>query len=160
MLAKRFEFRRGGGRAGGERSDGRPPGVGSGLVETVVALAILALLVAIATPVVSSVLAGVQLRSGTTRLCAALLRGRAAALAEGRPWELRLSSGDAFATGPVGGVAVEEHLPRGVVFAGATSGGRVRFSPAGSAENATFVLSASGRERRVVLNQRGRITVE
>jgi hypothetical protein len=61
---------------------------------------------------------------------------------------------------PLGEERPAEPLPAGTFVAAATSGGDVRFSAAGLADNATFTLGAGALRRRVVVNQRGRVTVE
>jgi hypothetical protein len=37
---------------------------------------------------------------------------------------------------------------------------RVRFSTVGTADNATVVLAAGGRARRIIVNQRGRVRLQ
>ena len=41
-----------------------------------------------------------------------------------------------------------------------TSGGDVRFFSSGMVDNATFTLGVGDARRRVIVNQRGRVTVE
>jgi hypothetical protein len=53
-----------------------------------------------------------------------------------------------------------EPLPGRVFFAGATSGGDVRFFSSGMVDNATFTLGVGDARRRVIVNPRGRVTVE
>src|SRR5262249_6428987 len=103
-------------------------------------------------PSVSAALAGVRLRAGAGPVGAALGRVRAGALAEGRAFEFRVAGPAAFAVGPVGASSAHEQLPRGVVFGTVTSGGVIRVSASGVAENATVTLSTAGRERHVILN--------
>lgn len=133
---------------------------GAGLVEMVVVLAIGSVLLGAAWPGVAAYLDTVELRSASLRLAAALSRGRIAALSEGRVWRLELADARSFVLAPVGGTAAGERLPGGTFFAGATSGGDVRFFPSGMADNATFTLGAGDARRRVIVNQRGRVTVE
>jgi general secretion pathway protein H len=133
---------------------------GWSLVECLAALSVVAITTAAAAPSVSAVLAGTRLRTATVQVAAALERVRAGAAAEGRAWELRVVGPSAFVLGAVDDATAHERLPAGVVFARVNSGGRIRISPTGTAENATIVVALGGRERRVTLNQRGRITVE
>lgn len=133
---------------------------GWSLLECLAGLAVSAIVLAAAVPSVSGALAVVRLRAGVVQLGAALERVRAGALAEGCSFELRVVGPDAFELGPVDGWTVRERLPRGVVFAAVTSGGSARVSRSGVAENATFTISLGDRERRVTLNQRGRISVD
>jgi type II secretory pathway pseudopilin PulG len=144
-----------------ERSDrARRASPGWSLIECLAGLALMALVLAAAVPSVSSALASLRLRAAAIQVGAALARVRSGAVAEGRPCELRVVGDDGLELGVVGETLARERLPRGVVFAGATSGGAVRVSPSGVAENATFTLASGGLERRVTLNQRGRITIE
>lgn len=133
---------------------------GAGLVETIVVLALAGLLLGAAWPRVAGYLEEVELRSAVLRLAAALVRGRVAALGEGRTWELRLAGGSAFVLAPLGESGPAEPLPAGTFVADATSGGDVRFFSSGLVDNATFTLGAGSLRRRVIVNQRGRVTVE
>lgn len=143
----------GAGRAGREQS-------GASLVETVVVLAVAGILLGAAWPHAADLLDVVELRSAAVRFAAALSRGRTAALSEGRAWRLRLDGTTRFVIAPLDGDAPPEPLPDRVFFAGATSGGDVRFFPSGLVDNATFTLGAGNARRRVIVNQRGRVTVE
>lgn len=135
-------------------------GCGWSLLELIVALATLAIVLGSAAPVASGVLGLVRLRGAAVEFGSALLRARGAALAEGRSWEVKRTAASSFSVGPVGGTAAPETLSGGATFASATSGGAVRFSSSGIGENATFTLTLGGRETRVVVNQRGRVTLE
>jgi len=144
------------------RPEGRDGSRGASLVETIAVLALGALLLGAAAPAVARLLDTVELRGATVRFAAALARGRVAALTEGRTWRVRVAGTRSFALEPVGvdGAAVVEPLPGATFFAGATSGGDVRFFPSGLVDNATFTLGAGDARRRVIVNQRGRVTVE
>jgi len=133
---------------------------GAGLVETIVVLALAGLLLGAAWPRAAGYLQDVELRSAALRLAAALARARIAALREGRTWELRLDGDRAVVVAPLGEERPAEPLPAGTYVAHATSGGDVRFSSSGVADNATFTLGAGDLRRRVVVNNRGRVTVE
>lgn len=133
---------------------------GWSLVELLIGFALLAIVAVAVAPTFSAALGGLHLRAAAVQLGAALVRGRAGALAEGRAWQLRVIDAAAYGLGPAGGEESREALPGGAAFASVTSGGTVRFAPSGTAENATFILTLAGLERRVVVNQRGRITVE
>lgn len=134
---------------------------GASLVEMVVVLALGSVLLGAAWPAIAGLLDTVELRSATLRFGAAVARGRVAALTEGRTWQLRLAGVRDFALAPLGDEdAVLERLPGSAFFAGATSGGDVRFFASGLADNATFTLGAGDARRRVVVNQRGKVTVE
>jgi Tfp pilus assembly protein FimT len=116
-----------------------------------------------ALPGVAAYLDTAELRSASVHFAAALSRGRVAALTEGRTWRLYLADARRYALGPQDGEDAEvavEHLPGDAFFAGATSGGDVRFFPSGLVDNATFTLGAGDARRRVIVNQRGRVTVE
>jgi Tfp pilus assembly protein FimT len=144
----------------GPRLDGRGGSRGASLVAMIVVLAVASILLGAAWPGVAAYLETVELRSATLRFGAALARGRVAALTEGRAWRLALADARSFVLAPVGADAPAERLPGGSFFAGATSGGDVRFFPSGLADNATFTLGAGEERRRVIVNQRGRVTVE
>lgn len=131
------------------------------LLELVAALAVLGALAAAAVLGAGTALAGVRLRAATVQLFSAFVRAREAAMSEGRTWEVRRVSDRVIAVGPAGAAATEETLPGGTRVASATAGGRVRFAVSGTADNATFVLeSGTAEQRRVVVNQRGRVTLE
>jgi type II secretory pathway pseudopilin PulG len=130
------------------------------LLEAVVVLGLAAVLSATVAPSISVMMGGLELRAAAVQLASALVRARVAALGEGRPWRVRVSdSRSSFEVGPLDGPLVAESLPGNVRFSRATSGGEVLLAPTGWAENATFTLERSGREREVVLNQRGRVTL-
>lgn len=129
------------------------------LLETIAALGVVAIVVAGAVPAASGVLAALELRAGVVRVASAMIRGRIAALREGRIWVLAAGPRE-LSLGPLGEEPVREMLPGRVRVLSATSGGEVRFAPSGTAENATFTLAVGVQEERVVLNQRGRVTLE
>jgi Tfp pilus assembly protein FimT len=129
------------------------------LLETLVVLAVAGVLVGAAVPRAAGVLTEHELRGAAVRVAGAMIRGRAAALRDGRTWVLA-AEGRSITLGPLGEAGAREGLPGRVAIVAATSGGEVRFSPDGAAENATFTLALDARERRVVVNQRGRVTLE
>jgi type II secretory pathway pseudopilin PulG len=136
---------------------------GASLVEIAVVIAVAGVLLGAALPGVAAYLEGAELRSASVHFAAALSRGRVAALTEGRTWRLHLPGLRSYALAPQEGDpgdAAVEHLPGQAFFAGATSGGDVRFFPSGLVDNATFTLGSGDARRRVVVNQRGRVTVE
>lgn len=133
---------------------------GASLVETVLVLAVTGIVLGAAWPRAADLLDVIELRSASIRLATALARGRSAALAEGRAWRLRVDGPTRFVVAPLDGDAAPQALPGQAFFASATSGGDVRFFPSGLADNATFTLGAGEARRRVVVNQRGRLTVE
>lgn len=133
---------------------------GASLVELVVVLALAGVLLGAAWPSVASYLEAAELRAATLRFAAALGRGRVAALSEGRTWRIRVDGVRAYVLAPLGEDATAEPLPGAAFFAAATSGGDVRFYASGLADNATFTLGYGAARRRVIVNQRGRVTVE
>lgn len=129
------------------------------LLELLVTLAVFGAMAGSAWPHVSAMRAGLELRAGVLRLTSALLRARTAALAGGRAWEVRVVDDRTFAQGAVGEDGVLTTLPSGVRFVHWTAGGVVRFSSAGRAGNATWILAAGDLRQSVVINQRGRVSV-
>jgi prepilin-type N-terminal cleavage/methylation domain-containing protein len=134
-------------------------GRGFTLLETLVVMAIAAVLATASFPRAAGLLRDLELRGAVVQLGGAIVRGRTAALREGRTWAL-VAHGRSFSLGPLGEEGARESLPGRVAISAATSGGEVRFSPTGIAENATFTLALDAVERRVVVNQRGRVTLE
>lgn len=145
---------------GDERSSGRGGSRGASLVEMVLVLALSGVLLGVAWPSIAAYLETVELRSASLHFAAALARGRVAALTEGRTWQIRVTDARSFVLAPAGLGGAVELLPGNAFFAGATSGGDARFFSSGLADNATFTLGAGGERRRVIVNQRGRVTVE
>jgi Tfp pilus assembly protein FimT len=143
-----------------EPSMGLRASAGASLVEMVVVLAIAGLLLGTAWPSVASYLEAAELRSASVHFAAALARGRVAALSEGRTWSIRVAGTRDYVLAAAGETAPAERLPGASFFAGATSGGDVRFYSSGLADNATFTLGAGDARRRVIVNQRGRVTLE
>jgi len=143
-----------------ERSVGLRSSRGVGLLEMVLVLALASILLGAAWPSLAGYLDVVELRSATLRFSSALARGRVAALTDGRIWKIRLAGLRDFVLAPDDGDAHAEQLPGTTFFAAATSGGDVRFYPSGLADNATFTLGAGDARRRVIVNQRGRVTIE
>ena len=145
----------------GRRRRRRSPRAGFTLLELIAGLAVLGSLAVAAVLGASAALSGVRVRAASVQLFSAFVRAREAAMAEGRTWEVRRVNERVIAVGPTGTTAVEETLPEGTRVASATAGGRVRFATSGTADNATFVVESGGAEqRRVIVNQRGRVTLE
>ncbi|HZR82087.1 MAG TPA: hypothetical protein VFD92_13405 [Candidatus Binatia bacterium] len=139
----------------------RPAGsTGWSLLECLVGIGVAAIVAAATVPGLARSLASVRLRTASLAVAAALARGRAGALAEGRTWEFRIVASDAFEVAALGSSAAREKLPAGAEFGPATSGGTVRFTQSGTAENATIALRLAGQETSVVINQRGRVTLD
>jgi type IV fimbrial biogenesis protein FimT len=130
------------------------------VVEVVCALAIAGIALATVAPRIGAMRAALQLRQACVQLQSAIVRARIGALSEDRSWELRVEGTGGYRVGPVAGPALFEALPAGVFFSRTTSGGTVRFSPLGIAENATFDLTIGASTRQVVVNQRGKVSIE
>ncbi len=129
------------------------------LLELLVLLGLLAVLAGAAAPYVATMMGGLELRSAALRVAGALTSARYASLADGRPWWVRVVDETTFEVGAEGADFARTRLPGRVRFLAATSGGHVRFRPTGWAENATFTLGSDEGQRRVVVNQRGRVSV-
>jgi type IV fimbrial biogenesis protein FimT len=132
---------------------------GASTFELMAAIALVAILTGAAVPSLRQSASGVQLRSASVQLAAALLRARTAAMIEGRTWSV-VAETSSYTVGPLGERGEREKLPAGVQFVAANSGGDVRFSPSGTAENATLTLGVASLTRDVVVNQRGKVVYE
>ena len=71
--------------------------------------------------------------------------------ATARAWDMRAAGGSVLAV---------HGLPPGVAFARLPARARVLFGGLGTAENATVTFAANGRQRSVIVNQRGRVRVQ
>jgi len=101
--------------------------------------------------------------SGAARTVATALRlARAIALSEDGASEVRFDvARRTCETRNPGGTVVETRfLPPGIGFTSLPSRRRVQFGGLGSADNATIVIGAGSRVRRIVVNQRGRVRVQ
>jgi type II secretory pathway pseudopilin PulG len=133
---------------------------GFSLGEVICGLAIAGIAVATIAPRVGAMRAALQLRAACVQLQSAIVRARIGALSQDQPWELRVLGATSYLVGPVAGLGGTEILPPGVAFSHTTSGGTVRFSPLGIAENATFDLTIGASTRQVVVNQRGKVDIQ
>ena len=140
---------------------------GFSILELVVVTAILVVVAGGAALVWGRVEAAVALERGVRQLAGELGVARALAVASAGRVRIALRTGadryerqratddDGFATDHV--VA----LPHGIRVASVGSGGDLTFSARGDGENATVVLAdRRGVRRALVLNQRGRVTIE
>ena len=132
---------------------------GSTLIETVVALALTATLVATSTMLLSSLAATFQLAASVRTLTQTMRATRARAMAEGVAldvafdastgiWSIRTSNGTMRRT---------QALPAPVRFLTLPARARIRFESTGTADNGTIVLGAGAATRRIIVNQRGRV---
>lgn len=136
----------------------RRPIAGFTLLECLIVLAILAILGATTIPQVGAISGQWRLRSAGIRLSAELVRARWGALRAAEPWTVRPTTTGLRIEKGQNDVATVA-LPPGIMVS-VNSGGDVRFLPNGSAENATFRLVNAWGERRVVVNQRGRVRLD
>jgi len=132
------------------------------LLELLLGLALAATLTGIGSVSLPSIAGGIRLAGATERLAAALRAARGQALARNRRIEIRFDPPSRSwsvreQTGPTLDV---QRLPTGVVFSSLPSALRIRFSTIGTADNATVVLAAAGRNRRIIVNQRGRVRLQ
>lgn len=129
------------------------------LLELLVVLGLFGVFAGAATPYFAAMRSGLEARSSALRVAGALTRARFGALAENHAWRVRVVGPSTLEVGREGAPPAVERLAGRARFLSFTSGGDVRFRPDGWAENATFTV-VSGREvRRVVVNQRGRVSV-
>jgi len=105
---------------------------------------------------------GVRVAGAGRTVATGLRLARERALAAGTSIEVAFDAvTGACDTRDAGGALLERRrLPPGVVFAALPARRRVTFGGLGTAENATIVVAASGRQRSVVVNQRGRVRLQ
>lgn len=144
-----------------ERKAGtRTPGFS--LLELVAGLALASVVTAVGVASMVELVRGARLCGAARTTATALRLARARALARGAAVEVRLDAGPATVeTRTRAGATLEtRRLPPGVVVAGLPASGRILFGALGTAENGTLTLTAGARERRIIVNQRGRVRVE
>ena len=124
--------------------------------ELLVCLAVGGILAGLAAPQFAEMRADWELRTAGLRVVGELIRARASAPGARGGSAVRVEEGGLSVRAGVMHRRVA--LPAGVDIS-LNSGGDVRFSPHGLAENATFRLRNRAGERLVVVNQRGRIQV-
>lgn len=137
--------------------DQQPP-MGLSLIELLLGISVFLVALGFAAPSLGRLSTALRLRQASLELAANLEDCRAHALAEGRRYRFRVLDSGTFAVGTSTQSERVGSLPHGTVFVTAGSAGEIWFSPSGGAENATFVLGLAGAERRIVLNQRGKVT--
>ncbi len=101
--------------------------------------------------------------TGAARTVATALRlARGVALSEGGGTEVRFDPARrSCETRDAAGAVVETRfLPPGIGFTSLPARRRVQFGGLGTADNATVVIGAGSRVRRIIVNQRGRVRVQ
>jgi general secretion pathway protein H len=129
------------------------------VIELLLVVALAATVGGLGTVTLPHLAGSVRLASAADRLAAVLRAARGQALARGRSIEVRFDpAARTWSVRERLEPPFEVHqLPTGVVYQSLPSALRVRFSTVGTADNATVVLAAGGRARRIVVNQRGRV---
>jgi type IV fimbrial biogenesis protein FimT len=131
------------------------------LVELVASVGLATALMGIALPRLIGLLEAVRLAGAARTTAAALRLARGHAIAQSTSIEVRFDAVRRVCeTRDQAGVAIATRaLPQTVSFAALPARARIRFGALGSAENGTIRLAAGGREREVIVNQRGRVRV-
>jgi Tfp pilus assembly protein FimT len=139
---------------------GRAPGFG--LLEVLASMAVMMTMVGVGTTSLGGVVGSVRLAGAAERLASALRAARSEALARGRAVEVRFDPPRrTWSVREAGGALMGvEQLPKGVTFSSLPNALRLRFTTVGTADNGTVALTAGGRARRVVVNQRGRVRIQ
>src|SRR5262245_46040364 len=129
------------------------------LVEALVAMALGAVLAASVANVVTSLAAALRLAASARTLAETLRWARGHAIAEGMPLEAQLdATTGTWTVRTIAGVVRERGaLPAPVTFGALPASATVRFGSTGTATNGTIVLTAIGRSRSIIVNQRGRV---
>jgi general secretion pathway protein H len=132
------------------------------IVEMLLVVALAATAGGLGTVTIPQLAGSVRLAGAAERLASVLRAARGQALARGRGIEVRFDpSARRWDVRERLDPPFEEHrLPAGVIFQSLPSAQRVRFSTVGTADNATVVLAAAGRTRRIIVNQRGRVRLQ
>jgi prepilin-type N-terminal cleavage/methylation domain-containing protein len=133
------------------------------LVETVLALAVAGVLLAIALPALTALKQGVEVEQAAQDIAAAHRRARISAIVHGRPVVLSVDTA-ALRLTFVGAAVPHWSSPgpsaRAVIFAGPPR--ELTFSPIGittGLSNATFHLSRGSSTRAVVVSRLGRVRI-
>jgi general secretion pathway protein H len=145
---------------------GRRSEAGFTLIELTVCLALVAAVLAMASPLLSRIQAGWSLRGAAHEVADQMLRARGRAIDQGRPAEFAIDLGAGTFTG---GPGRPQHLPRGTAISLLTvegeqlgrAAGAIRFFPDGSSTGGGVAL-AQGNDRVDVRVDwvTGRVTVE
>ena len=100
-----------------------------------------------------------RLATSARTLAQRLRETRAHALAEGAPLDARFdASTSTWRIETLDGTIRETNaLPEAVVFGALPASARIRFGATGNADNGTVVLTTGVADRRIVVNQRGRV---
>jgi Tfp pilus assembly protein FimT len=131
-------------------------------VEAVTTLALIGVLLGLGGMRLGALLESARLAGAARTVATALRLARGLALSAGATTEVRFDPGRGVCeTRDAGGALLETRpLPVGVSFGSLPVRRRVLFGGLGTADNATIVLVADARVRRVVVNQRGRVRVQ
>jgi Tfp pilus assembly protein FimT len=132
------------------------------LLETVAGLGLAAILAGASVVELVGLVAGARVSGAARTVATALRLARGFALADGATTEVRFDPARrSCQTRDGAGTVVETRfLPPGIAFTGLPARQRVQFGGLGTGENATIVIAAGARTRRIIVNQRGRVRVQ
>jgi prepilin-type N-terminal cleavage/methylation domain-containing protein len=130
------------------------------LIETLVGVAIAAILASTSALLLSSLATALRLAASVRTIAQAMRETRARAIAEGSPLDVRFdaSTSSWTITAVDGTIRRAEPLPASLRFVALPARARIRFDSTGAAENGTVTLGGGGSATsRIVVNQRGRV---
>jgi type II secretion system protein H len=129
------------------------------LIETLCSTAIVAVVATGGVLATASLAATLRVATTARTLGQTMRATRARAMAEGTPLEVRFdaTAGRWSIHSDDGMTRQIAAIPESVRFASLPARAVVRFTPTGTADNATIVLAAGPSSARIVVNQRGRV---
>jgi prepilin-type N-terminal cleavage/methylation domain-containing protein len=129
------------------------------VIELLIAIGVGAVVARSALPELTGLARTLRLATSARTLAQRLRETRARAIAEGSPIDARFdaTAGTWAIVGSDGTIRETHALAPAVSFGGLPGSGRIRFGTTGVAENGTIVLATGAADRRIVVNQRGRV---
>ena len=133
---------------------------GLGLLEVVGGVALAGLVGRIGVVQLPALVQRVRLVGAAHQVGTTLRGARGRALARGDTVTVRIDVAAATLDTLAGATPIARLvLPAGVAIAGAPAAGRIAFGGLGTAQNGTITLASGAAQRRVVVNQRGRVRI-
>jgi prepilin-type N-terminal cleavage/methylation domain-containing protein len=129
------------------------------LIETLVGVAIAAIVARTTVLATASLAASLRLGASTRTLAQTMRESRARAMADGEPLDVVFDAPTSrwIVRTLDGSIRRAEPLPDAVRFVSLPARAAVRFTATGTADNATIVLGTSRATGRIIVNQRGRV---